>query len=297
MLVFLLVLNAAYADTGWGGGDTGSPMDTSDTGDSSDSGDTAETGDTAECGSDEANLSLDAGGEPKLPDFTFMGTGISATASWSLSSEASVNSDECQVDIAAEGQLELCGSVMGQRTCISGEASAEPSCTAPATCEDGAQSCDLSDVCCEGPASLGISGSREWDLSGHPIGPVTFEATVTGDVTLAYDGDGSYGPGCECPGLSLGGTASATLSAKGSGTARASLFGIEAATAEAQVEACATVEKDMTSACGESDSSEARTGVGLVVHAEAQSMGWLNLGSYSKTYKEGVDCLGGEGDE
>lgn len=301
MIVLLLMFDPSLADTGGGGGDTGTPPeDTADSGDTSDTSDTADsgdTGDTAECGGEDASVNLDGGGSPTLPNFTFMGTGISATASWSLSSDASVSSDECQLDIAAEGQVELCGSVLGQQTCISGDASAEPSCTAPAICEDGVQSCDLGDVCCEGPASLSITGSRDWPLGGNPIGPITFEATVNGAITLAYDGDGAYGSACECPGFSLAGTVSATLTANGSGTAKATLFGVEAATAEATVEACATVEQDVTSACGESGSSEARTGVGLVVHAEAQSLGWLNLGSYSKTYTDGVECLGGGSDE
>ena len=297
--LLMLLVTIARSDTGGGGGgggDTGSePHDTSgDPGD--DSGDdTAD--DTGECADGEVSVSVEAGGSPSLPNVSLMGTGVSMTASWSLSSEASVSGDECSVTLDASGEFEICGNVLGQSTCVSGDGSATPACTTPTNCDDGQVTCDFGDVCCEGPAQLSISASREWPLAGNPIGPITIEGTVSGDVSVAYEGNGAYGDGCDCPGFSLDGKISATLSARGTGTAKASLFGIEAATAEASIEACATVEQEGSVGCDGGGSSDPETGVGLVVHAEAQAMGWLKLGSYDKTYADGVECLSGGADE
>ena len=80
-----------------------------------------------------------------------------------------------------------------------------------------------------------------------------------------------------------------TLRVRGEGSCSASLFGMEAASGSATIEACVSVDQDASFGCGASG-GETVGGASLTVEASATAVGWLNIGAYTKTWSAGGGC-------
>ncbi len=301
MPIILLMVSSLAADTGGvtydtGGGPTDTGSGPADTGDSSawDTGGGESGHDSGSCDSGaQPEVGIGGASEGGYSTPSILGTGARFTSSYTLTASATLSGDECAVDMGGDGSFGVCGSVLGKEACVGGDGDFQATCQTPTRCDDGQLTCSFDDACCSGDANVAIEGSLTWAKVSGTVGVLDYSASLSGSVDAKFSGQGAYGGGCECStGVVASGDLTLTLTATGEGQVSASMFGIKAGEVDAKIEACVSVTRPVQLGCdsGDSTTGETQSGAAVKINAEATSVGWLNVGAYSRTYSAGTGC-------